>query len=419
MAGMRTGRRDSSTVMSDGLLVNLDQARGLALHATLLAGERRPAPDADAILTGVRRLGRLQLDPIRAVERSHLLVLWSRLGPFDRADLDRLLWEERRLFEYDAFVYPADEFAWAAARMDHFWRSTAALEKRARTWIAANDRFRRQIVERLRTEGPLPSRAFSAGPGVVPWKSSGWTANRNVTQMLHFLERGGQVMVAARRGNERLWHLPEAVLPAETLRARVPGERLLEGLIERAVRQRGIAELGELPQHITVADRAASRDAIARLIAGVRLHLVRVEDGGSPFGRDGALVHADDLALLEHLAAKPTSDRTTLLSPFDPLIADRDRTERLFGFRYRLDIYRPREQRGDGFYVLPILAGGRLVGRMEPVMDRSSGRLTVRKLRFEDGIGPADAPGLADAVGELAAFLGATEVDDRALRATR
>ncbi len=418
MAGMRTGLRDSSTVTKDALPVNLEQARGLALHATLLGGERPAAHDADAILAVVRRLGRLQLDPTRAVERSHLLVLWSRLGPFDRADLDRLLWEERRLFEYDAFIYPTDEFAWAAARMDHFWRSTAALEKRATTWIAANDRFRREILERLRSEGPLSSRAFSAGPDVVPWKSSGWTANRNVTQMLHFLERGGQVMVAARRGNERLWHLPEAVLPAETLRARVPGEQLLEGLIERAVRQRGIAEPGELPQHITVADRATSREAIARLVVAGRVRAVRLEDAASPFGRDGALVHADDLALLDHLDGGPTSHRTTLVSPFDPLIKDRDRTERLFGFRYRLDIYRPRDQRGDGFYVVAILAGGRLVGRMEPLMDRSSGLLTVRNLRFEDGIGPADAPGLADAVAELGAFLGATEIDDRALRPT-
>ncbi len=384
------------------VVVSLRAARRLAVHAALL-DTRLPAT-ADGILRVVEGLGRLQLDPTRAVERSHLLVLWSRLGPFDRARLDRLLWEQRRLIEYDAFIYPTAEYPMVRLRMNLFATRDAALERRAREWLAANGAFRGLILARLRREGPLPSRAFTAPDDVVAWKSGGWTAGRNVHQMFHFMERSGEVMVSARDGNQRLWDLPDRVLPEGTPRQEPASEGLLERLIEQRVRHFGVVEPAVVPAWISTADRASTRAAMRRMIDEGRLRRVVVD--GAPFS-DGALVHADDMQIMDRLgASRGWQPRLTLLSPFDPLITDRDRTQRLFGFRFRLDIYRPAAQRQHGYFVMPILHGDRLIGRLEPVVDRRAGTLEVRHLALEPGVSRPPA-GLDDAVRSLRAFVGA------------
>lgn len=379
--------------------ISTQTARRMAVQASLLSGPVLPA-DTDGILSVVRGLGYLQLDPTRVVERSHLLVVWSRLGAFDRSDLERLQWEGRRLFEYDAFIVPTEDYPWQQVRMRHFALSEAAYERRARAWMEENDAFRRRLLEQLRSDGPLPSRAFSAGPEVTPWRSGGWTAGRNVTQMLHFLERAGQIMVSRRDGNERVWDLPERVLPSWTPREALPEEDLLPRWIERLVRRRGVADPVAIPQRVSFADRATTRAAIADLLKAGRLLRLTLEDGST------LITHADDLPLLKRIEAGEWEPRTMLLSPFDPLIADRERTERLFGFRYRLEIYVPKAKREYGYFVMPILHGDRLIGRIEPVMDRSTRRLTVRSISFEPSAG-ARPPELDDAIASLATFLGA------------
>lgn len=372
----------------------------MAVRAAVLSGPPLAADD-EGIMAVARGLGRLQLDPTRVVERSHLLVLWSRLGPFDRGDLERLLWKQRRLFEYDAFIVPTEDYPWEQVRMRLFATREAALERRARAWIAENDAFRRRILGRLRKEGPLPSRAFQGGPEVTAWRSSGWTADRNVTQMFHFLERAGEVMVSRRDGNERLWDLPERVLPSWTPREAIPQEGLLHRWIERLVRRRGVVAPAALPPSVALADRAETRSAIREMVGSGRLVLLTIAGTAQEL-----LVHADDLPHLERLEAGEWQPRTTLLSPFDPLISDRERTEQLFAFRYRLEIYLPAKQRRHGYFVMPILHGDQLIGRIEPVMDRRSRRLTVRGLWLEPSVDAAP-PELDEAIASLATFLGA------------
>ena len=186
-----------------------EEARRVAVRAAGLAG------GVSSVLDVTGRLGDLQLDPTSAVERSHLLVLWSRLGPFDRGELDRLLWEERALFEYSAFVYPVRDLAVHAARMraypsDETLGPTRA--RRVREWLAVNVEFERYVLAELRRRGPLRSRELE-DRSLEPWQSSGWTAGKNVSQLLEFLWGRGRVLVAGREGGERVWDLGERVLP--------------------------------------------------------------------------------------------------------------------------------------------------------------------------------------------------------------
>lgn len=303
-----TGR--ASSVMTRP--ISVETARRLAVSAALLDA-RRPPPNGDGILSVVRGLTGLQLDPTRAVEYSHLLVLWSRLGPFARSDLDRLLWQERRLFEYRAFIVPVESYPWHREAMRRFAAGPGAWRARARAWLAANEPLRRRILERLAADGPLAARAFTPGPGVVPWRSSGWTDMRNAAQMLEFLAARGEILVAGRAGRERLWDLAERVLPAWTPREELDPTTLTARWVERVVRRLGIAERGEIAARVPVAGSREVRAALGGLVDEGRLIEVRV-------GSAEAYVSAHDLPLLSQIESGAWVGRTVLLSPFDPLI---------------------------------------------------------------------------------------------------
>jgi len=340
--------------------LSVDQARRIAVHAQALDGSARDVLDV------VRRTGFLQLDPTARVAPTQLLVLWSRLGHYDPAELDRLVWNERKLFEWSAFVYPVEDLPALKARMRNWPRGDGAWSERVRAWLRANQKFRRHVLRELGHSGPLPSRAIKDRVD-VPWPSSGWTNDRNVTQMLEFLNARGEVAIAGRAGKQRLWDLAERVYhEVEAL----PEDEADAYLAERRLRSLGIARQGP----------------------GRRVQV----------GATGTwVVHpeADD---------SPLPRRTTFLSPFDRLIHDRERTERLFGFRYRLEMYVPKDKREYGFFVLPTLRSERLVGRVDPELDRKTRVLRVNGVWWEPGARPVslDAP-----LRSLARFLGANSVE--------
>ena len=168
--------------------VTLPQARRAAVRAQLLDGSGRDVLDV------VRRIGNLQLDPTARVAPSHLLVLWSRLGAFDPADLDRLLWEEKQLFEWRAFVYPIEDLPAYLSRMRRFPIGDSAWPRRVREWLRANTSFQNYVLRELERNGPLLSRELE-NRARVPWPSSGWTGNRNVSQLLEFLTARGEVAI--------------------------------------------------------------------------------------------------------------------------------------------------------------------------------------------------------------------------------
>ena len=326
-----------------GREVSVEEARRIAIRAQLVDGS------AIDVLATVRRLGFLQLDPIATVATPQELVLWSRLGPFDRTELDRLLWEERALFEWNAFVWPIDALPVVRGLMRRWRRSTRYAHERWRhAFLAENRPFRRYVLRELERRGPLLSREIEDRAAGDP-RDHRWYGSRRVGLMLTSLHLRGEIAIAGRRGKQRLWDLAERWYP--------DAEALPLAEAERALAEQRFRSLG-----------------------------VRLEQG-----RWLAHPEADDRAV---------PDRTTLLSPFDRLIHDRERTEALFGFRYRLEMYVPRAKREYGYYVLPLLVGDRLVGRVEPVLDRQAGLLRV--------VGAwGDTSRAGDALSSLATFLDA------------
>ena len=329
-------------------------ARRIAVRAQLL-DRRRPT----GLLEVVRRLTLLQIDPTAAIAPSADLVAWSRLGSsYSPAELDTAL-GGRTLLELRAMIRPSEDLALYRADMAH-WEGAergelAGWRASQRDWVRANDACRLDILDRLGSSGPLASRELP-DTCKVPWKSSGWTNNRNVTQLLEFMVLRGEVAIAGRRGGDRLWDLATRVYPDDPVVGREEARRIRN---QRRLRALGIARARgpECPvEPVDVGE--ASEPAV---VEGVK-------------GRWRV-----DAALL----GQPFSGRAALLSPFDRLLHDRKRTLELFGFDYQLEMYKPAAKRRWGYFALPILYGDRLVGKLDATADRQAGVLRVDAIHHD------------------------------------
>ena len=384
--------------------------RRLAVSRQRLTGPPAPA-GPEAIMSVVTDLGSLQLDPISVVARSHLLVLWSRLGRYDPAEVEALLWRERRLFEYwthAAAIVCMQDYPIHSLLMRRY---PSERHRQLRDWLAANQTLRRSILRQLRTSGPLPTRALE-DRARTSWQSSGWTAGRNVDRMLDLLWTQGRILVAGRKGQQRVWDLAERWLPDWAPTRRPPEREVVRLAAQRSLRALGVATARDIERHFTAYRYPGLPSVLASLERSGRIERVRPAADGAE--RNGPwYVHADDLPLLERLEAGDWRPRTTLLSPFDNLIINRERTERLFGFSFRLEIYVPKAARRHGYYVLPVLDGDRFIGRVDPALDRKTGRLVVHAVHAEPGAPATAGPAVATALQDLAAWLGADGVDLR------
>ena len=391
----------SSSVRTDA-----DAVRRLALERQLLRGEQSPAT-TDGMVAVAERLGRIQLDPTAVVARSHLLVLWSRLGTYDREVLDRVLWQDRGLFEHGAYLRPIAQVPLVRAMARHWPATLGPTRARVVTaWMDDNDALRRHILDRLAADGPLPSDAFE-DIAVRAWRTGGYFDGKNVGRMLELLEGAGLVAVAARTGATRVWDLPERVWPAALLATDVDDGALLRQRVEIALRAQGVLSATDLRARAALPGSALPTTEL--LAEGA---VVPVSVAGPDRAWPGTwYAHPADAEVLIG-GAGPRTDRTTLLSPFDNLIHDRARTERLFGFAYRMEIYVPEAKRRHGYFAMPILHDGRLVGTVDPAREAERDVLQVRSLRLADpAVGVEAAPSVAAAVRDLATFVGMAEVD--------
>ncbi|MGH2680476.1 MAG: winged helix-turn-helix domain-containing protein [Actinomycetota bacterium] len=373
--------------------ISLERARRLAVIAQLLS-----APRPRSILDAVEGLGSVQMDPTRAVARTEHLVLWSRLGTrFRVADLERLLWQDRALFEYRAFILPGSQYPVHRETMRRYPSTSGGRHEYIRRYLRENARFRRYVVDRLREEGPLPTRALE-DRSAVGWRTGGWNDDgRNTSMMLEVLWAKGEVMISGRAGQERVWDLASRRLPADARRPRAGQEA--RSLLDVQLRALGISKVTRFGWTFEGARPPGWERALAALEREGRA--VRVAVDGLPGQR---WAHAEVLD-------RSFRPRTVLLSPFDRLIHDRARAEELFGFRFRLEIYVPKAKREYGYFVMPILHGDRLVGRIDPSFDRAENLLRVRAV-FAEPDAPADAwPAIEAQLEDLAAWLGADGVE--------
>ncbi len=387
-------------------------ARRLAITRQRLT-DPGPKPDSSGMLDVLRDLGCLQLDPISAVARSHTLVLWSRVGPYDLAHLDKLLWQDRALFEYwahAASIVLTEDYPFHSAMMRKYAAGDSNWDQRIRTWMETNEVLRTRILSEISAKGPLPSKYFS-DEAKEGWASTGWTSERNVSRMLDFLWIRGILMVAGRKGGQKLWDLAERVLPAWTPRDELAEQELVHRAAQKSLRALGVGRMQHIKQHYIRGRYPGLPGVLKDLEAEGRIEQVQIAEDGVAWPGPW-YIHAEDIPLLERLEAGEWSPRTTLLSPFDNLICDRARTETLFNFRFRIEIYVPKAQRQFGYYVLPILHGDRLIGRIDPLMDRKARRLTINAVYAEpDAPMTSDtAQAIACSIEELAQFLGAKEI---------
>ena len=320
------------------------QARRIAVRAQLL-----DAPRPTELLTVVAQLTLLQIDPTAAIAPSADLVAWSRLGSaYQPAHLQQALEQDRTLFEHNALVRPVSDLGLYLAGAAH-WPSREG----TRAWIRDNDPFRRDILDLLGRSGPMTSRDIP-NTCVVPWASTGWTNNRNVTQMLEFLMMRGEVAIAGRVGRERLWDLAERVYPVDVVVPSVDEAR-------RAKNERRLASLGIARQKST----------------SMPIEPVDVGEAGEPAVVEGIAGEwrVDPAALGEDFEG-----RTALLSPFDRLVYDRVRAQELFDFEYTLEMYKPKALRRWGYFALPVLHDDRLVGKVDATADRKASVLRVHAI---------------------------------------
>lgn len=398
--------------MKEADVLSLTLARRLAVTHQRLVGSSPPA-DSDGIMDIMRDLHFLQIDPMRIVERSHLLVLWSRLGNYDPSDLDKLLWEDKKLFEdwaQTTSIVLTEDYPIFSALKRGFASGNQPRAQRVRSWIDKNSRFQRYILEELRREGPLPSDHFEDRAD-ENWRSTGWTAGRNVGVMLSFLWAKGRIMVAGRRGGRKLWDLTERYLPEWTPRDKLSNSELFLRVAEKSLRALGIATPTHIKQHFIRRCCKNINEVLSKLEAEDRIIRVKIEDK-EKFNRNTWYIHANDQALIQQLAKGEWNPRTTLLSPFDNLICDRKRVEQLFSFNYRFEVYTPKVKRKYGSYVMPILYGDRFIGRVDPVMKRKQRQLTINAVYAEPTTSMTKEIGYAiyNVVNDLGSFLGAEEV---------
>jgi uncharacterized protein YcaQ len=328
-----------------------EQARRIAVRAQLLDAQR-----PTDLLEVVSHLTFLQIDPTAAIAPSADLVAWTRMGDAYRPKhLARAL-DERKLYELRAFVRPMADLGLHLAEMAT-WPFPDEEKRRwpppgiaAHRWLKKNAAFRKDILKLLQKSGPLQSREIP-DTSAVPWQSTGWTGNRNVTQMLEFLNARGEVAIAGRVGRQRLWDLPERVYPTVDV---VPLEEARRILAVRRLRALGIVR----PKVIGINGE--------RYVEDVEGEPAEVE------GTEGGWV-VDPTAL-----GQDFEGRAALLSPFDRLIHDRIRAQDLFDFEYTLEMYKPAAQRRWGYFALPVLHHDRLLGKIDAIADRKASKLHVR-----------------------------------------
>ncbi len=370
-------------------------ARRIALGAQGFAAGRPAAVGTRQLNLAIQRLGLLQLDSVNVFERSHYLPVFARLGPYDKTLLDRLTFARRggyiEYWAHEAAVIPVDD--WPLFR----WRMQEYRDYFARVgddWMAANDETLTWLRAELAEKGPLPASKIERD---VEQRRGSWWEWDDVKRGLERMFRLGEVVSGGRTNFERTYALPEQVLPPEVLERDVPEQEAKYQLLKRSAVAHGIGTLNDFADYYRIKQTRA-KDALERLIDEGEVREVEVQGWGKK-----AYLHRD--------ARTPRRiEAAALLSPFDPVVWERDRALRMFGFHYRIEIYTPAPKRVFGYYTLPMLIDDELVGRIDLKNDRQAKVLRVQSAWREEGAGPGIAERIVPALREIAAWQGCESI---------
>ena len=375
---------------------------------------------ASSLVAFAEDVGGLQVDSINVVERGHYLTLWSRFGPYDRRLVERIAYRRRLLFEYwahAACLVPASHFpAWRRAMLDYSLRSRAW-----GGWLQRNRRVLRAVEDAIAARGPLGSGDFDERR--AQGASGGWWSWKPATHALDYLWMSGRTLVHSRTHFRKRFDLAERVMPEAAAVEPLTREGFQRWHLHRSLHALGAASAADLRMYLTFPRTAAAEKRRALRAALDAGEVVGVEVEGE---RGRWLALAGDLPALAAAGRKrrPAAG-TTLLSPFDSFLWHRDRVRRLFGYDYKLEVYTPGHARSHGYYSLPILHDGQLVGRLDPKTHREERRLEVKAVHFEPWFAKGQAPpaaswgavdraaalaGVGEALRSLAAFVGAQDV---------
>jgi uncharacterized protein YcaQ len=374
--------------------VSAASARRIALAAQGF-GIPRPIAVGTRQLTGLmQRLGTLQIDSVNVFERSHYLPVVARLGPYDKALLDRLtLRPQARYLEYWAHVatfVPRDDWPlwrWRMARMRAKYTTPGS-------WVAEHPQMMRFVLDELRVNGPMAASEIEHDENV---RRGPWWGLSDIKEALEFLFVFGDVVTAGRKGFERVYALPEQVLPPALLDAEVTADDAQRELVRRAVRAHGIGTAKDIADYYRLYVATATRFLNELADAG-QVRRVNVEGWKAP----GFL--ASDARIPRRI------ETAALLSPFDPVVWERDRTERMFGFRYRIEIYTPAPKRIYGYYTMPALVDEQIVGRIDLKSDRQAGVLRVQSAWREPDAPRGVEERLVPVLRELAEWQGLDDI---------
>jgi len=360
------------------LLLSLTAARALHLAAQGLLQPRRRKARQDDVLDAIRQMGVLQIDTIHVVARSPYLVLWSRLGDYPQAWLEQLL-AQGALFEYwahEACFVPIEDYGLYRHRMidpgSMGW-------KYSETWMRERRQEVDKVLEHIRANGPARSSDFERTDG----QSGGWWSWKPEKRSLEVLFTAGRLMIARRENFQRVYDLAERVLPDWDDRHMPPMEETRRALVLKAVKALGLARAGWISDYFRTKPPRLDPETLVE--EGLLLR-ARVEDWDDP-----VYVHPDHAALLQSAAEGGLSATlSTVLSPFDPVVWDRRRALELFGFDYRLECYTPAEKRKYGYFTLPLLRRGALVGRVDAKAHRAQGVFELKSLVLEPQVRVSD-----------------------------
>lgn len=362
--------------------LSTETARRLAIRCQLLDGDTELPAGKEGVARVIEALGYMQIDTISVVARAHDHGLWTRRPDYDPAMLSELLGCDRRVYEYwghAASYLPISDFRYTLPLKEKFRRPPVLKWEKER--LAKCGHMLEPVLERIRDEGPLRSQDFEPTPGE---RRGSWWDWKPAKAALELLFWRGELMISGRRGFQRVYDLAERVLPADVDTTIPDHDELGQFLVRRALHAHGFATAREIHDHLRGSDMKLIKAALGEMIESAEVVPLEVES------MEKVTQYALPDVLNRAETSGPPPDKVSLLSPFDNLIIQRQRTQQLFDFNYLLECYVPAPKRRYGYFVFTILYGDKLVGRFDPKADRKAGVLYVRRLLFEPGFDASD-----------------------------